>query len=50
MIIGAHYDSVEESPGANDNGSGVITTLQVARIIKDLNPKIGVRIINFGAE
>ena len=50
MIIGAHYDSVEESPGANDNGSGVITTLQVASIIKDLNPKIGVRIINFGAE
>ena len=50
MIIGAHFDSVDESPGANDNGSGVITTLQIARIIKDLNPKIGVRIINFGAE
>ena len=50
MIIGAHFDSVDESPGANDNGSGVVTTLQVARIIKDLNPKIGVRIINFGAE
>ena len=50
MIIGAHFDSVDDSPGANDNGSGVITTLQIARIIKDLNPKIGVRIINFGAE
>ena len=50
IIIGAHYDSVEESPGANDNGSGVIATLQIARIIRDLMPKIGVRIINFGAE
>ena len=50
IIIGAHYDSVEESPGANDNGTGVISTLQIARIIKDLNPRIGVRIINFGAE
>lgn len=50
IIIGAHYDSVDESPGANDNGSGVVATLQIARIIKDLIPKIGVRIINFGAE
>lgn len=50
IIIGAHYDSVEESPGANDNGTGVISTLQIARIINDLNPRIGVRIINFGAE
>ena len=47
IIIGAHYDSVDESPGANDNGSGVVATLQIARIIKDLIPKICVRIINF---
>ena len=50
IIIGAHYDSVEESPGANDNGTGVISTLEIARIINDLNLRIGVRIINFGAE
>jgi aminopeptidase YwaD len=50
IIIGAHYDSVDESPGANDNGSGVVATLQIARIIRDLNPRVGVRVINFGAE
>jgi len=50
IIIGAHYDSVSESPGANDNGSGVIATLEIARIIKNLSPQIGIRVINFSAE
>jgi hypothetical protein len=31
LIIGAHYDSVFGSPGANDNGSGVAATLALAR-------------------
>ncbi|KHD05675.2 aminopeptidase [Candidatus Thiomargarita nelsonii] len=31
IIIGAHYDSVVGSPGANDNGSGVAGTLEIAR-------------------
>ena len=31
VIIGAHYDSVFGSPGANDNGSGVAATLALAR-------------------
>ncbi|RLT34773.1 MAG: hypothetical protein DWI58_20190 [Chloroflexi bacterium] len=29
--IGAHYDSVPEGPGANDNASGTATMLEVAR-------------------
>src|SRR6516225_5020476 len=31
IVIGAHYDSVFGSPGANDNGSGVAATLALAR-------------------
>jgi hypothetical protein len=31
MLVGAHYDSVLGSPGANDNGSGVAALLALAR-------------------
>ncbi len=31
ILIGAHYDSVFGSPGANDNGSGVAAMLAIAR-------------------
>ena len=31
IVIGAHYDSVFGSPGANDNGTGVAATLALAR-------------------
>ena len=31
VLIGAHYDSVLGSPGANDNGSGVAALLALAR-------------------
>jgi len=31
VVIGAHYDSVVGSPGANDNGSGVAALLTLAR-------------------
>jgi Peptidase family M28 len=31
IVIGAHYDSVFGSPGANDNGSGVAALLALAR-------------------
>ncbi len=31
ILIGAHYDSVKGSPGANDNGTGVAALLELAR-------------------
>jgi hypothetical protein len=31
IVVGAHYDSVYGSPGANDNGSGVAAVLALAR-------------------
>ncbi|MDB9883056.1 M20/M25/M40 family metallo-hydrolase [Bacteroidia bacterium] len=50
IIVGAHYDSVLDGPGANDNGSGVVGTLEIAKLIKDVDTRTGIRIINFGAE
>lgn len=31
IVIGAHYDTVSGSPGANDNGTGVAALLELAR-------------------
>jgi hypothetical protein len=31
VLVGAHYDTARGSPGANDNGSGVATVLELAR-------------------
>ena len=31
LVVGAHYDTVPGSPGANDNGSAVVATLALAR-------------------
>ena len=31
FVLGAHYDTVPGSPGADDNGSGVAATLEIAR-------------------
>jgi Zn-dependent M28 family amino/carboxypeptidase len=32
-LIGAHFDSVEGSPGADDNASGVAALLEIARVL-----------------
>jgi Iap family predicted aminopeptidase len=35
LVIGAHYDSVPDSPGANDNGAGVVQLLSAAKRLQD---------------
>ncbi|MFK8182921.1 MAG: M28 family peptidase [Phormidesmis sp.] len=35
ILLGAHYDTVPESPGADDNGSSVATLLEAARIFSE---------------
>lgn len=35
LIIGAHYDSAVDSPGADDNGSGISVMLEVARVLRN---------------
>src|SRR5579864_7108585 len=34
VVIGAHYDSIPESPGADDNGSAVAALLELGRWIR----------------
>jgi Zn-dependent M28 family amino/carboxypeptidase len=31
LVVGAHYDTVPDCPGANDNGTGVASVLELAR-------------------
>jgi Zn-dependent M28 family amino/carboxypeptidase len=38
ILIGAHYDSVRGSPGANDNASGVAALLELSRLFARLKP------------
>src|SRR5258708_11955482 len=45
VIIGAHYDSVFGSPGANDNGSGMAATLALARPVASAKPQNTVRFL-----
>ncbi|MCK4280253.1 MAG: M28 family peptidase, partial [Candidatus Thorarchaeota archaeon] len=35
LMIGGHYDSVPGAPGANDDGTGVAATLELARILSE---------------
>lgn len=50
IIVCAHYDSYTNSKGVNDNGTGVIACLQIARIMRNIETQVGIRIINFTAE
>ena len=47
ILIGAHYDSVFGSPGANDNGTGVAATLALARRFAGGKPKHTLRFVAF---
>jgi len=47
LLIGAHYDSVFGSPGANDNGTGVAATLALARRFAGRKPEHTLRFVAF---
>jgi len=47
VLVGAHYDSVAGSPGANDNGSGVAAMLELARLLKASAPGRTLRFVAF---
>ena len=40
VLVGAHYDSVEGSPGADDNASGVAALLEIARAFAGSPPAL----------
>ena len=50
VLIGAHYDTVPGSPGANDNASGVAAVLELARLLREAKPGRTVRFVAFANE
>ena len=44
FIVGAHYDSAQGAPGANDNGSGTAAVLELARMLKTMRPGVGTEV------
>jgi nucleotide-binding universal stress UspA family protein len=44
IVVGAHYDSVRGSPGANDNASGSAAVIALAQLLRDLDGKSDKRI------
>jgi hypothetical protein len=50
VVIGAHYDSVFDSPGANDNGTGVAAVLALARRLAGYAPASTLRFVCFANE
>ncbi len=47
LVIGAHYDTVPGSPGANDNASGVAALLEIASALRTLRPNLTLRFVAF---
>jgi len=47
VLIGGHYDSVEGSPGANDNASGTAAVLALARTFAGKKPSRTLRFVAF---
>jgi Zn-dependent M28 family amino/carboxypeptidase len=50
ILVGAHYDSAEGSPGADDNASGVATMLEISRALAGHDLAYTVRCVAFANE
>lgn len=49
VIIDAHYDTVN-GPGTNDNGSGTVLLLELARMLKNVDTEYSIKFIHFSGE
>jgi len=50
VLVGAHYDTVSWSPGANDNGSGVAALLEISRLFSPSSTGRTLRFVAFANE
>lgn len=50
IVIGAHYDTVLNSAGADDNASGIAALLEIASMLKDIPMDRTVRFVAFPNE
>ncbi|RKE90922.1 M20/M25/M40 family metallo-hydrolase [Ichthyenterobacterium magnum] len=49
VIIDAHYDTIN-GPGTNDNGSGTVLLMEIARLLKDVDTEYSIKFIHFSGE
>jgi hypothetical protein len=49
IILCGHYDTIT-GKGTNDNGSGIVTIFEVARLLKDIPTEYSIKFINFSGE
>ncbi|MGJ8594002.1 MAG: M28 family peptidase [Aquaticitalea sp.] len=49
LIIDAHYDTIN-GPGTNDNGSGTVLLLELARLLKNVDTEYSIKFIHFSGE
>src|SRR5690606_18944380 len=50
FIVDGHYDAVAGTPGADDNGTAVAATLEIARILSQFHFRNSLRFIGFSFE
>jgi hypothetical protein len=50
VVLGAHYDSAEQAPGADDNASGVAGVLELARVFAQERQARTIRFVLFPNE
>ncbi|MEM6312686.1 MAG: M28 family peptidase [Planctomycetota bacterium] len=50
LIVGAHYDTIPGTPGANDNASGVAGIIELARRLHDVEPRHTIRLVLWANE
>ncbi|TXE16182.1 M28 family peptidase [Psychroserpens burtonensis] len=49
LIIDAHYDTIN-GPGTNDNGTGTVLLLELARLLKNVETEYSIKFIHFSGE
>lgn len=50
ILIAAHYDTVQNSPGADDNGTGLAVVLEIARLLANTQTPLTLEIAFFDQE
>ena len=50
VVVGAHYDTVSSTPGADDNASAVAMLVEVARLLANSRPRRTIRFVGFACE
>ena len=50
LVVGAHYDAVSGTPGADDNASGVAVLLELAKVLEDATLEHTVELVAYTLE